>query len=204
MIIFGLAVALLGTLSPSVPTPDPPLDHRANKTSPEFQIPPQVSRYASFLFSLIGRGFCKYQPWHYATDQKNDVIPHAADHKPPQSTSSSAASSSARRSSATSPAASSASSVSATSSSSSSRRSSPPATCARLRPPGGALSRCKEASAVAWACVSTTTTTMTTGTSPLVIVSLKHECLVGWRTMDLLDFIRWSLGRSLKVTDEQA
>lgn len=34
MIIFGLAIALL-----------------------EFQIPPQVSRYASFLFSFIGRGF---------------------------------------------------------------------------------------------------------------------------------------------------
>lgn len=34
MIIFGLAVALL-----------------------EFQIPPQVSRFASFLFSFIGRGF---------------------------------------------------------------------------------------------------------------------------------------------------
>ncbi len=25
----------------------------------EFQIPPQVSRYASFLFSFIGRGICK-------------------------------------------------------------------------------------------------------------------------------------------------
>jgi hypothetical protein len=33
MIIFGLAIALL-----------------------EFQIPPQISRYASFLFSFIGRG----------------------------------------------------------------------------------------------------------------------------------------------------
>jgi hypothetical protein len=33
MIIFGLAIALL-----------------------EFQIPPQISRYGSFLFSLIGRG----------------------------------------------------------------------------------------------------------------------------------------------------
>ncbi|KAI5463372.1 Golgi apparatus membrane protein TVP15 [Mariannaea sp. PMI_226] len=33
MIVFGLAIALL-----------------------EFQIPPQVSRYASFLFSFIGRG----------------------------------------------------------------------------------------------------------------------------------------------------
>jgi hypothetical protein len=26
----------------------------------EFQIPPQVSRYASFLFSFIGRGICKF------------------------------------------------------------------------------------------------------------------------------------------------
>ncbi|KAH8172997.1 COPI associated protein [Sarocladium implicatum] len=34
MILFGLAIALL-----------------------EFQIPPQVSRYGSFLFSFIGRGF---------------------------------------------------------------------------------------------------------------------------------------------------
>jgi hypothetical protein len=25
----------------------------------EFQIPPQVSRYASFLFSFLGRGICK-------------------------------------------------------------------------------------------------------------------------------------------------
>jgi hypothetical protein len=33
MIIFGLAIALL-----------------------EFQIPPQISRYASFLFSFLGRG----------------------------------------------------------------------------------------------------------------------------------------------------
>ncbi|KAL7899280.1 putative COPI-coated vesicle protein [Trichoderma sp. TUCIM 5745] len=33
MIVFGLAIALL-----------------------EFQVPPQVSRYASFLFSFIGRG----------------------------------------------------------------------------------------------------------------------------------------------------
>ena len=36
VIIFGLGVALL-----------------------EFQIPPQVSRYASFLFSFLGRGICK-------------------------------------------------------------------------------------------------------------------------------------------------
>jgi hypothetical protein len=36
VIIFGLATALL-----------------------EFQIPPQVSRYASFLFSFLGRGVCR-------------------------------------------------------------------------------------------------------------------------------------------------
>ncbi|KAF6837064.1 COPI associated protein [Colletotrichum musicola] len=28
----------------------------------EFQIPPQVSRYASFLFSFVGRGVCEYIP----------------------------------------------------------------------------------------------------------------------------------------------
>jgi hypothetical protein len=37
-IVFGLAVALL-----------------------EFQIPPQVSRYASFMFSFLGRGVCEYR-----------------------------------------------------------------------------------------------------------------------------------------------
>ena len=26
----------------------------------EFQIPPQVARYASFMFSFIGRGCCKF------------------------------------------------------------------------------------------------------------------------------------------------
>jgi hypothetical protein len=26
----------------------------------EFQIPPQVARYASFMFSFIGRGICQY------------------------------------------------------------------------------------------------------------------------------------------------
>jgi hypothetical protein len=26
----------------------------------EFQIPPQVARYASFMFSFIGRGVCEY------------------------------------------------------------------------------------------------------------------------------------------------
>lgn len=30
----------------------------------EFQIPPQVSRYASFLFSFIGRGVCTSCPLH--------------------------------------------------------------------------------------------------------------------------------------------
>ncbi|KAM0458219.1 hypothetical protein ACHAO4_002946 [Trichoderma viride] len=38
MIVFGLAIALL-----------------------EFQVPPQVSRYANFLFSFIGRGVCMLQ-----------------------------------------------------------------------------------------------------------------------------------------------
>ncbi|KAK0382470.1 COPI associated protein [Colletotrichum limetticola] len=30
------------------------------KQVPEFQIPPQVSRYASFLFSFVGRGVCSF------------------------------------------------------------------------------------------------------------------------------------------------
>ncbi len=28
----------------------------------EFQIPPQVSRYANFLFSFVGRGVCMFDP----------------------------------------------------------------------------------------------------------------------------------------------
>lgn len=35
------------------------MDGLANRTT-EFQIPPQVSRYANFLFSFIGRGVCKF------------------------------------------------------------------------------------------------------------------------------------------------
>lgn len=27
----------------------------------EFQIPPQVARYASFMFSFVGRGVCTYK-----------------------------------------------------------------------------------------------------------------------------------------------
>lgn len=39
---------------------DPASRHAFPLTHPaEFQIPPQVSRYASFMFSFVGRGACK-------------------------------------------------------------------------------------------------------------------------------------------------
>ena len=31
-----------------------------SNSHPEFQIPPQVARYASFMFSFLGRGVCTY------------------------------------------------------------------------------------------------------------------------------------------------
>lgn len=51
-----IATALLGT-------PDlrlSPRPHTQLTLCSEFQIPPQVARYASFMFSFIGRGVCEY------------------------------------------------------------------------------------------------------------------------------------------------
>ncbi|KAJ0167634.1 Golgi apparatus membrane protein tvp15 [Colletotrichum tanaceti] len=49
VILFGLCKPLLNLCNTCSPVT------RSN-VAPEFQIPPQVSRYASFLFSFIGRG----------------------------------------------------------------------------------------------------------------------------------------------------
>lgn len=41
---------------------------------PEFQIPPQISRYASFLFSFVGRGVCMCAPFPRRAPSSN-VVP---------------------------------------------------------------------------------------------------------------------------------
>lgn len=56
MILFGLAVGILGTYF--MPVYCLRQDPKPN-TFTEFQIPPQLSRHANFLFSFIGRGICK-------------------------------------------------------------------------------------------------------------------------------------------------
>lgn len=37
----------------------------------EFQIPPWLSRYASFLFSFLGRGVCKFFPTAHCHDAES-------------------------------------------------------------------------------------------------------------------------------------
>lgn len=59
MIVFGLAIALLGMSFPCIP--DYFRSRMVLTGTLEFQIPPQVSRYANFLFSFIGRGICKFR-----------------------------------------------------------------------------------------------------------------------------------------------
>lgn len=59
MIVFGLAIALLGM--PSSSNSSPPRLQVILIMTAEFQVPPQVSRYANFLFSFIGRGVCTLQ-----------------------------------------------------------------------------------------------------------------------------------------------
>ncbi|KAL9488513.1 hypothetical protein ACSS6W_000790 [Trichoderma asperelloides] len=54
MIVFGLAIALLGVFHDFYPFA--PRRKAILTTTTEFQVPPQVSRYANFLFSFIGRG----------------------------------------------------------------------------------------------------------------------------------------------------
>ena len=63
VILFGASTALLGqSLRMNLGT----LDFHTDTTA-EFQIPPQLSRYASFLFSFLGRGICMWKlytkPW---------------------------------------------------------------------------------------------------------------------------------------------
>lgn len=58
MIVFGLAIALLGMSFPCIP--DDFESRMVLTRTSEFQIPPQVSRYANFLFSFIGRGICMF------------------------------------------------------------------------------------------------------------------------------------------------
>ncbi|KAJ6789330.1 hypothetical protein PWT90_01070 [Aphanocladium album] len=53
MIIFGLSIGLLGTNMRLCEVKRPT---SLLTIEPEFQIPPQVSRYANFLFSFVGRG----------------------------------------------------------------------------------------------------------------------------------------------------
>lgn len=61
MIVFGLAIALLGMPSSFlIPLRQARLQVILTTTA-EFQVPPQVSRYANFLFSFIGRGVCMLQ-----------------------------------------------------------------------------------------------------------------------------------------------
>lgn len=59
MIVFGLAIALLGVFHDLYPFA--PSRKAILTTAVEFQVPPQVSRYANFLFSFIGRGVCMLQ-----------------------------------------------------------------------------------------------------------------------------------------------
>jgi len=66
-ILFGVSNALLGMSQPlnlesPVLIPDGLVKggrKLKTDTRAEFQIPPQVARYASFMFSFIGRGVCE-------------------------------------------------------------------------------------------------------------------------------------------------
>lgn len=80
MIIFGLAIALLGMLPHFYSSP--PRRQVILTTAAEFQVPPQVSRYANFLFSFIGRGVCMLQylafssPTGLSTYEFDSLHPH--------------------------------------------------------------------------------------------------------------------------------
>lgn len=63
VILFGVATGLLGEPASYIQCVLQRVDDRcALLLTPitEFQIPPQVAKYASFMFSFIGRGICRF------------------------------------------------------------------------------------------------------------------------------------------------
>jgi len=60
LFIFGLATAYLGMDELDMAE----REAIADTACAEFQIPPQVARYASFMFSFIGRGVCESKEQH--------------------------------------------------------------------------------------------------------------------------------------------